>query len=130
MGEVVGGQRLGAVPGGVERSQRLAAARLGHGYHRGVPDARVLEDPVLDLAELDAHAVYFDLVVAAAVELQRARRQPASEVAGAVEPDARLPRVDPERRARGRVDVATADAHAGEGDFAHAAEGKQGIRRA
>ena len=44
----------------------------------------------LDLAQLDAEAAHLDLVVDAAEELERAVGQPARQVAGAVEPRARL----------------------------------------
>ena len=43
----------------------------------------------LDLAQLDAEAAHLDLVVDAAQELERAVRQPARQVAGAVQPRAR-----------------------------------------
>ena len=44
----------------------------------------------LDLAQLDPEAPHLDLVVRAAQEVQRALRQPAHQVAGAVEPCPRL----------------------------------------
>ena len=51
----------------------------------GFLDARVLDEPRLDLAELDAVAAYLDLVVEAAEELQRAIGAAADEIAGPIQ---------------------------------------------
>lgn len=119
-------QRLGEVPaqfgrlGGDVRSwghvgdQPLVPGRVladdRHGLvHRGVPGQRGL-----DLAQLDAEAAQFDLVVGAAQELHAAVGVPAGPVPGPVHPRP--------RRAEGVGD----EAFAGEGTAVEIATGQSG----
>ena len=92
--------------------------------HRAVTHAGHPQQGVLDLADLDAEAADLDLAVPAAEELQLAVRAPTAVVAAPVEPLARPVRVGQVRRpgALGVVDVAAADADAGEDDQAGGAE--------
>src|SRR5260370_8484044 len=87
----------------------------------------MLARAALDLPELDPDAVHLDLLVPAAVEFQRACGQPAAEVPGAVHPHPRPGRISGEdlRGAPGVVDVAAADADAGEADLTRRAHRPQ-----
>ncbi len=101
------GDHVGGEAAGEERPQRLQVRRIGriggdHGgeqraaagahRHRHLAQAGVGGEDGLDLPQLDAEAAHLDLAVDAAGEFQRAVREQADEVAGAVEALARQPR--------------------------------------
>ena len=101
------------------RVRRRAAHHVGHqapvagrilaGQHHGLAHQRMLAEPRLDLAQLDAVAAHLDLVVDAAQELQRRRR-------GATAPGRRCgTAAPPPRRRTGRARSARPSAPAGPG---------------
>jgi hypothetical protein len=81
------GRALGADDVGREP---LVARPLAARHDHAVTHLRVPPERRLDLAEFDAEAANLDLMVYATEELKLAARRPAREVAGAVEPPARL----------------------------------------
>ncbi len=88
--------------------------------HRRLFDAGRPVHPPLDLPEVDAEAAHLDLAVGPAEVLQVPLFRPAAVVTGPVHPPPRLERVRQERAGRllGRVQIATADADAGDVDLA------------
>ncbi len=71
---------------GVISHQPFAAGAVLAGQHRRFPHLRMLGQPGLDLAQLDAEAADLDLEIVAAEELDTTILQPAAQVAGLVQP--------------------------------------------
>src|SRR6266568_8353695 len=103
----------------VESHQALAAARSLGDHDRGLADAWHAQQCVFDLADLDSKAPDLHLGIPAAEELQLAVGQPAAVITAAVESLTSAVRIRHEcsPRAFCIVDVAAADADAGEDDF-------------
>src|SRR5262245_65035753 len=109
---------------GIEGDEALGVDRTPGNHDRTVADARQSQQYVLDLADLDPEAIYLDLSVPPAEELQLSFRQPAAIVTAPVEPTSLLMWIRDERppRAFGIVDVPAADAHPGADNLAWGAE--------
>ncbi len=109
----------------VRHQRRLARGRLAH-HHARLAHARVVGQPRLDLAQLDAEAAHLHLGVGAAEALDLPVGANAAEVAGAVQPRAGRPaeRVgdEPLRRQLGPVEVAARDAVAADVELARHAD--------
>ena len=102
---------------------RAVLARCRHDGRR--TDLRLGEQRGLDLAGFDPHAADLDLVVQAAEIGQFPGRQPAAQIAGAVQPAAgRAERVghEPGRGERGPAGIAVGQLHAGKAQFARHAD--------
>ena len=84
------GRRRAVGRGGEVGDQAAVVGAVLAGHDHGLADGRVRRERRLDLAQLDAEAADLDLVVDPAEALERAVGPPAGEVAGAVEPRARL----------------------------------------
>src|SRR6185436_6275528 len=90
---------------------------LAPSQHHGLPDGRVHGQTGLDLAKLDAEAPQLDLGVNAAEELQRAVRQAAGQVAGAVPAGPAFPRYQLLGRQIRTVEIAASNATAADPDL-------------
>ena len=87
-------QRVERRLGGAARPQigdQPAVGALAGGQHDGLGHGGLARERGFDLAELDAEATEFHLVVAAPEKLQRPRGAPARQVPGAIEARARRP---------------------------------------
>ncbi len=104
------------IPGDDVGDEALLAAILAGDHHRGA-DAGVLREHGLDLAELDAEAADLHLMIDAAEVLERAARQEAREIPGAVEPLARREGIGDELLGR---ELGAVEVPAGEPDAADA----------
>ena len=76
--------------------RRLSPGLILAGDDHGLEHGRMLGEPGLDLAQLDAEAADLHLIVVAAQELEVAVRQVAGQVPGLVEPVARHERAGDE----------------------------------
>ena len=76
----------GGLPGDEVAHQSFLLASVLARQHHGLADGRVLRERRLDLAELDAVAADLDLEVAPAAVLERSGREPAGDVARAIDP--------------------------------------------
>src|SRR5262249_6472330 len=116
------GEQARRARGGIWANLRGSAAHAGQSPQRG-----------LDVAELDAHAVQADLVVAAALELELGVRAPARAVAAVVQARAgrACPRIGGEAfgRATRVARVAERERVAADGELAERAVGGERARR-
>src|SRR5205814_9257014 len=108
---------------GIVGHEAPAVFGLPGDHDRAVADARLPQQGVLDLADLDPEAADLDLGIPTAEELQLAFGQPAAIVAAPVQPVALAVRIGHERspRALGIVDVPTADTDPGEDELTRCA---------